>query len=798
MDGDGTPTIRTWEAFVDSPATLFQPHHHPAHLLRQREEHGRLRTRTTVPAPASYYTPGFTPFEMRHQLAFVTKSFDCVGRASPLRHEGCVNAACWSENGQFLYTAGDDRLVQSWDVTRGFKHLREINTLHEGNIFGVQVVPGHPELLLTNSADGTLRIHDISSRGSERLVGTCDPHAVMHGFCFWDGGCSGGVGQVVLTAQGNGIVVKYDLREASSAGQAMYRRGSPSGQQLSVKAVVTPDIYNTAKGISPFMMCLGGHGPTIEVYDLRRLPCMAAKPLQMYRPQGLPEFLSQTYLGMEEEVSVSGLAYSKDRGEILVSFQGDQIYGFNTADAACGEGGETHEAWSVGGHINSQTFLKSVTYFGPREEYIVCGDDLAHTWIWDRRSGMLVNLVCTDMSVANGCVSHPFLPMLACWGIDDTVKVLAVGGRYSSFKKDESVDKALEEDDSAADTCTTRQGMVRRRLRRGRGGNEERGGGERQAHPWDMEWLQSLPSIYFGTVLETGMAMGVFSNPGKPRMVYDHERYRQHVKRIRQFMSEPCDHLPDYPTDCSNSFTLDELEGLLLQVKEMGNFFFKAKQYGRASRCYKKIQMWLYSLAGMRVKIYKMQVEASALGERDQFDRLEFPVGSTLSPSVQQHTRCQAVVAKHLKGTSGPVGGEALAEDRTGEEVKDVMFTRLLNLLVTVHLNMAMTARALGHHLAAISLCTSVIRIKPREAKAFYLRGVAALELGENFETTVQDLVKARDLAPGDALIARKLAEGRRLLKAQQAREFRAYDTFFSLAPDEEEEDMSGARQGEC
>eukprot|EP00624_Nannochloropsis_granulata_P007130 evm.model.NODE_6492_length_31877_cov_22.786146.8 len=590
--------------------------------------------------------------------------------------------------------------------------------------------------------------------------------------------------------------MKYDLREPSSAGQAIYRRRSSSGRQLSVKAVVTPDIHNTAKGISPFMMCLGGHGPTLEVYDLRRLPCVAANPLQTYRPQGLPESLNQAHLGMEEEVSVSGLAYSKDRGEILVSFQGDQIYGFNTADAACGEGGETHEAWSLGGHINSQTFLKSVTYFGPREEYIACGDDLAHTWIWDRRSGMLVNLVCTDMSVANGCVPHPFLPMLACWGIDDMVKVLAVGGRYSSFKKDESEDKALEEEDSGADACT-RQGIVRQRLRRGRGGREERGGGGRRAPPWDMKWLPSLPSIYFGTVLETGMATGVFSNPGKPRMVYDHERYRQHVKRIRQFMSEPCDHLPDYPTDSSDSYTLAELEGLLLQVKERGNCFFKAKRYRRASRCYTKIQMWLHSLAGMRVKLDQVQMEASALGDRDQSERwLEGPVGSTSVPSMQQHTQRQAMVAKYLTETSGAVGGGALAEDGTGEEEQDGVLTRLVDLLVTIHLNMAMTVQALGRHQTAISLCTSVIRIKPREAKAFYRRGVAALELGEDFETAVKDLMKARVLAPEDTFIARKLAEGRRLLKAQQSREFRAYAAFFSLAPDEEEGTGGGTGPG--
>lgn len=219
MDDDETvdTTPRTWEAFAESPATLFQPQRHPARLLRKREQKGRLQSRTSA-TPAAY-TPDFTPFEMRHRLGFVTKAFKRNGLEMPLKHDGCINAACWSEDGQLLFSGGDDRLVKTWDASRDFVRKDLFSTGHEGNIFGVQVVPSRPEVLLTCSADGTLRRHDIcsdiSSRGPERVVGTCAPH-VLHGFCFWDGGSGGGGGQVVLTAQGNGIVMKYDMREPST------------------------------------------------------------------------------------------------------------------------------------------------------------------------------------------------------------------------------------------------------------------------------------------------------------------------------------------------------------------------------------------------------------------------------------------------------------------------------------------------------------------------------------------------------------------------------------------------------
>lgn len=40
-----------------------------------------------------------------------------------------------------------------------------------------------------------------------------------------------------------------------------------------------------------------------------------------------------------------------------------------------------------GGHINYATFLKSVSFFGPNDEYVVSGSDSGHLWIWDSSIG---------------------------------------------------------------------------------------------------------------------------------------------------------------------------------------------------------------------------------------------------------------------------------------------------------------------------------------------------------------------------------------------------------------------------
>ena len=41
---------------------------------------------------------------------------------------------------------------------------------------------------------------------------------------------------------------------------------------------------------------------------------------------------------------------------------------------------------SFGGHINFDTFLKTVTYFGPSDEYVMSGSDDGHIFIWERET----------------------------------------------------------------------------------------------------------------------------------------------------------------------------------------------------------------------------------------------------------------------------------------------------------------------------------------------------------------------------------------------------------------------------
>jgi hypothetical protein len=77
-------------------------------------------------------------------------------------------------------------------------------------------------------------------------------------------------------------------------------------------------------------------------------------------------------------VSMSGLHISKDGKKILASYQGDQIYTFD----ACNESNRVGASAVIGGHINYSTFLKSVSFFGQNDEYVLSGSDSGHMWMW--------------------------------------------------------------------------------------------------------------------------------------------------------------------------------------------------------------------------------------------------------------------------------------------------------------------------------------------------------------------------------------------------------------------------------
>lgn len=79
------------------------------------------------------------------------------------------------------------------------------------------------------------------------------------------------------------------------------------------------------------------------------------------------------------------------------------------------------------GHCNTRT-VKDVNYYGLNDEYVVSGSDDGHFFIWDRKTSKILNILKGDGEVVNVVQGHPYEPMIACSGIDSTVKIFGPGG----------------------------------------------------------------------------------------------------------------------------------------------------------------------------------------------------------------------------------------------------------------------------------------------------------------------------------------------------------------------------------
>ncbi|THW27389.1 WD40 repeat-like protein [Aureobasidium pullulans] len=112
--------------------------------------------------------------------------------------------------------------------------------------------------------------------------------------------------------------------------------------------------------------------------------------------------------------------------------------------------------------------VKDVNFFGLDDEYVVSGSDDGNFFIWDRKSGQLVNILEGDGEVVNVVQGHPYEPMMAVSGIDHTIKIFSPDARAREAAR-------LGRGVAAADTSTfsSISWMRRRRQNRAAGATSE-------------------------------------------------------------------------------------------------------------------------------------------------------------------------------------------------------------------------------------------------------------------------------------------------------------------------------------
>jgi nuclear receptor interaction protein len=74
------------------------------------------------------------------------------------------------------------------------------------------------------------------------------------------------------------------------------------------------------------------------------------------------------------------------------------------------------------GHCNVKT-VKEVDFFGARSEYIVSGSDDGNIFIWNKKTGNIVQILEGDRWVVNCIHGHPYDCVLVSSGIENGVKL---------------------------------------------------------------------------------------------------------------------------------------------------------------------------------------------------------------------------------------------------------------------------------------------------------------------------------------------------------------------------------------
>uniref|UniRef100_A0A7S3A0U1 Uncharacterized protein n=1 Tax=Rhodosorus marinus TaxID=101924 RepID=A0A7S3A0U1_9RHOD len=364
------------------------------------------------------------------------------GTESLLMHNGCVNTANWNRDGNMLITGSDDRKLKIWDTSR-YSNVTAKAVLHTGfvdNIFFADFIPGTQDrYVVACSADGSTRLFDLERPGYEDVLLSALGNA--HGFLFWNESPAESPQAVVMfTANNDGTIARIDLRDPNKASTICGLEGD-----VPVKALAMPS--SRTPGYLPYQIAVGGHARHIRVYDLRlNLPNNPLSSnqdcIQSFCPWSFERNWNDDRL--MHELGVSGMMYSYDGRKLLVSYQGAQIYSFPT-DAVPNDKGIIEESKVFGGHINYATFLKSVSYYGPKDEYVLSGSDSTHIWIWDERTTRVRLLLEADDNICNGVIPHPHDSSFCSYGIDSNAKLWKPGVVEGAPRcDDEYIDSILE------------------------------------------------------------------------------------------------------------------------------------------------------------------------------------------------------------------------------------------------------------------------------------------------------------------------------------------------------------------
>ncbi|KAJ2283878.1 hypothetical protein GGH14_000520 [Coemansia sp. RSA 370] len=213
-------------------------------------------------------------------------------RQSLLGHDGCVNALCWSNDGQYLFSGSDDSTICIWRAAGDGALLSRFRTGFHERVFDLkQMLAPNQNMLIACSMDHSIKLFDIHTilymANSARVTGnTTRPSAdsVLEGnsYCVRTYAVHNGPvkrAAVIpdapfefLTCSEDGTVRHFDIREHSPSVPAGQRRRIREGRIVADYSSLCAEVHALdVNWFHPTVFAAGGSMTSVMVHD-RRMP----------------------------------------------------------------------------------------------------------------------------------------------------------------------------------------------------------------------------------------------------------------------------------------------------------------------------------------------------------------------------------------------------------------------------------------------------------------------------------------------------------------------------------------------
>ncbi|PSR86625.1 DDB1- and CUL4-associated factor like [Actinidia chinensis var. chinensis] len=345
----------------------------------------------------------------------IVKQIDLYGKLKG--HNGCVNTIQFNSSGDLLVSGSDDQKIMFWNwATKTLEFLYPSG--HLDNIFQVKIMPFTDDRkVVTSSADGQVRLGQVLDNGKVKTKKLGEHQGRVHSLAVEPGSP-----YVFYSCGEDGFVQHFDLR--SNSPRKLFSCSSFADTKQSPRIISLNAIVIDPR--NPNYFAIGGSDEFARVYDVRKYLSDCSGNLDAPVNTFCPHHLIET-----KTVHITSLAYS-NTSELLVSYNDELIYLFQK-NMGIGpyplsipheDLQQLEEPQAYSGHRNLKT-VKGVSFFGPRDEYVMSGSDCGHIFIWKKKGAKLLRVMVGDRRIVNQLEPHPHMPVIATSGLEKNIKLWA-------------------------------------------------------------------------------------------------------------------------------------------------------------------------------------------------------------------------------------------------------------------------------------------------------------------------------------------------------------------------------------